>query len=765
MTEKRREHIEEPVKESGKTDEGARAANKPLSTAVKVFMWALGVVALFVLWFIICTVTQKGVSTSLWMLVKLALIVGGLLFVWRFIFVPSGKWPALGLGLAIAWVYGTGSYHTVLDIVLLVTTFIAVMLCIKEARNWMRALLGARTVSEGYQVIISIKRPQKDGGFKDLSPTQGFIVCVLFLAFFWGLSSTADGWLPSPVVPRDLANFTRLRERVDRESYWSDAHVGLALSGGGYRAVLMHAGVLDALERLNVPVTNISTVSGGSIIGAFYTTGGTPKQMLEAVRDGRFRFARSLTDAQNLLRLGFPFQVPGFEVKLFKWYEFSRSNMQANLLDSVLLGGETFAALNKAKAENPDAPELMVCSTDLHTGALLGFHRGGILRRHVQHPTEKLIYKGLTDEDVNDVPTFLFVRTDAGRREPAAVGAPMSAPSTGALPRLSAVTPVLTTDDAWLDTPLSHVVAASGAFPGAFNAMHEKVKVNNKGFEPQTLDLLLADGGITDNSALNIMEYARQKGREGHAGLKGWKDLTLVLSSDASALLSDDDSLTSLGELTRAIDIVYANIGSATWDAKLPKVMLSPAAYLDTRELGNSLNPDERRLLLKAQVAKAVDRSMAKLDVASLSLLAEAVTNPETRQALSDTRAELEAQQTYGTGGTGFVAMSPERWAGMRDEVVNEFADCSEVFLRTSTLTDNFEPGDADALFRLGQFLVVFNWPYIKEHLPEGSSPATVVAATQTTELAEQPPKEAAARPAPAARHRAGRLNAGAQPR
>ena len=48
--------------------------------------------------------------------------------------------------------------------------------------------------------------------------------------------------------------------------------IGLALSGGGSRAIAFHLGSLRALndigllEKINV----ISTISGGSVIGAYY---------------------------------------------------------------------------------------------------------------------------------------------------------------------------------------------------------------------------------------------------------------------------------------------------------------------------------------------------------------------------------------------------------------------------------------------------------------------------------------------------------------
>ena len=49
--------------------------------------------------------------------------------------------------------------------------------------------------------------------------------------------------------------------------------IGLALSGGGYRAAAYHIGTLRALHKLGIldKVDVISSVSGGSITAAYYT--------------------------------------------------------------------------------------------------------------------------------------------------------------------------------------------------------------------------------------------------------------------------------------------------------------------------------------------------------------------------------------------------------------------------------------------------------------------------------------------------------------
>ena len=48
--------------------------------------------------------------------------------------------------------------------------------------------------------------------------------------------------------------------------------LGLALSGGGYRAAAFHLGVFRKLNQLNIleKIDVISCISGGSIAGAYY---------------------------------------------------------------------------------------------------------------------------------------------------------------------------------------------------------------------------------------------------------------------------------------------------------------------------------------------------------------------------------------------------------------------------------------------------------------------------------------------------------------
>lgn len=75
--------------------------------------------------------------------------------------------------------------------------------------------------------------------------------------------------------------------REGLEGWTGEAKLGLALSGGGFRASFFHIGVLAQLARLGLlrHVEVISTVSGGSVIGAFYYL--HVKRLLESKPDTR----------------------------------------------------------------------------------------------------------------------------------------------------------------------------------------------------------------------------------------------------------------------------------------------------------------------------------------------------------------------------------------------------------------------------------------------------------------------------------------------
>jgi predicted acylesterase/phospholipase RssA len=77
------------------------------------------------------------------------------------------------------------------------------------------------------------------------------------------------------------------QRRIDAWTSAGSARVAVALSGGGYRAAVVHAGVLSSLDEAGVPVHYLSTVSGGSIVGAAYALGWSPQEFCEHLRENR----------------------------------------------------------------------------------------------------------------------------------------------------------------------------------------------------------------------------------------------------------------------------------------------------------------------------------------------------------------------------------------------------------------------------------------------------------------------------------------------
>ncbi|MCX8533733.1 patatin-like phospholipase family protein [Chryseobacterium luquanense] len=67
--------------------------------------------------------------------------------------------------------------------------------------------------------------------------------------------------------------------------------IGLTLSGGGMRGIA-HIAVLKALEEYDLKPDIISGTSAGSIVGAFYSFGKTPDEMMKIVHETTF-FSRS----------------------------------------------------------------------------------------------------------------------------------------------------------------------------------------------------------------------------------------------------------------------------------------------------------------------------------------------------------------------------------------------------------------------------------------------------------------------------------------
>jgi len=140
---------------------------------------------------------------------------------------------------------------------------------------WTAALFGAVYLTAGIWHLIWLARRE---GESALQFRQAVALSLLPILFAWIVNSTIYHVYANTVsnlrvgARDDEAWPARLNER-ERRLAATDATVALALSGGGYRAAAVHAGILYVLDEAGLPIETLSSVSGGSIVGASYAMG------------------------------------------------------------------------------------------------------------------------------------------------------------------------------------------------------------------------------------------------------------------------------------------------------------------------------------------------------------------------------------------------------------------------------------------------------------------------------------------------------------
>jgi NTE family protein len=171
-------------------------------------------------------------------------------------------------------------------------------------------------------------------------------------------------------MPNDTGpSETQVAERV-QDFDWSggklEPGLALALSGGGFRAMLFHAGALARLNELGLltRLARISSVSGGSIaaghLAAVWAKLGAPGPhgsfagFKERYVAPILAFSRQNLDVKNAA-LGL---LPGL----------SAADLTARSYQKHLLGDITLAQL-------PDTPRFVFCATNLQSGALFRFSK------------------------------------------------------------------------------------------------------------------------------------------------------------------------------------------------------------------------------------------------------------------------------------------------------------------------------------------------------------------------------------------------------
>ena len=592
-------------------------------------------------WLVTATFIQHGWGGGA-ILLRSSLAVATVLLAWKFrtwLWCRRAWWmvPAL----LSAWIYAAGSYSYWRDAAaIVIATAIAFFVFASPPRS------------------LSLH----------LAPRHAWFSLVWFV-LSWALVSAADRLSEEG----SLEKTGKVVAPVRMPAAWKDKRIGLSLSGGGYRAALVHAGVLEELALIGVPVTHLSTVSGGSIIGSFVATGGAPADFITAVKKGRFRFTRDLTWTWNAVRLLAAAQVPCLDVKLWPLSSFSRLDVQAELLDRVLLGG-----INARDLPRHASPELIVNSTDLRHGLSVGFIRDDMM---------------LAGPAVNAKVLMAYGDNTSADLLPAYFKKGMSLHE-GYLPRLS------------------QRVTSSGAFPGAFPTRELDVAFASWG-QIRRLRLALSDGGVRDNLGLTGLMLANQLAREPNAlsassqkqdAIDGdWK-LDLLIASNGGQSLQTSEELSGLGALMRAVDLSGLETGAVRYlpsDSKKPPIILlteNQTIALTPEMAVVGRTPDE----LKARPGDYLRRDI--VDDAMLLGMAKIVPDPAIAKLAERLPGARNPQQS------NCVDAATTEYACLRADVVKAIGDdlwrAYSAFRKKSTLDDKFQSAEVDEIVRYGRYLV-----------------------------------------------------------
>ncbi len=277
---------------------------------------------------------------------------------------------------------------------------------------------------------------------------------------------------------------------------------GLALSGGGFRATLYHLGVIRCLRDAGVlpKITHLTTVSGGSILGAHLVLNwdrycGTPAQFQEAA-DEIIRFAQ--LDVRNRIVRRFPWLALANKARsmllLGSRRQWTRAGMLEHYYERFLYGDTPLAQL-------PTVPRLHILATNLSEGCLCSFNQQGLLMQ----------------------------RRVAGRRD--------------SFRRVSA---------GLATVPMA--VAVSSCFPGFFPPLELTgwdIGEDVAEFSRQAF----TDGGVYDNLGLRMFRHLEQAGMQHAAPL--CRDDFLALEDTLSALQAAEElpEDSPLGRLRKLLNL------------------------------------------------------------------------------------------------------------------------------------------------------------------------------------------------------------------
>jgi predicted acylesterase/phospholipase RssA len=252
--------------------------------------------------------------------------------------------------------------------------------------------------------------------------------------------------------------------------------VGVALSGGGSRASVFSAAVLEALwERGYIDlVTHVSSVSGGSVAGSYFAANLPSCAALSSTAEQDVCWREFFSDFKLAMRSHFFKSMAGRQVSRLRMASNTRLAISLQeTLDAQFLHGMTFgdlAAKNASMVNDGLFPPVLIVNA-------MSYDNG---RRVV---FSNMCLSGNPPAAVNDI-------GDNPLDNPALRGTGISPPNCD--------------QPAPKDMPLSLAVTTSAAFPGFVGPITIEVPATCEG---EGLEYWhLADGGMADNSGLDSIE-------------------------------------------------------------------------------------------------------------------------------------------------------------------------------------------------------------------------------------------------------------------
>jgi hypothetical protein len=278
-------------------------------------------------------------------------------------------------------------------------------------------------------------------------------------------------------------------------------------------------------------------------------------------------------------------------------------------------------------------------------------------------------------------------------------------------------------------TRLAERVAVSGSFPGAFPARSLSARITTVS-EPistsqrtRDIELVLADGGIRDNLGLKLLEsvdkLVRAASADSHAnywdGFRPPSDwaLDLILVSDGGKFFRSESVAGALAATVRSIDLSGLETGVLRLmrnSSGRPLVVLSAlntvapspdaliAGITQTALRDNQYQYFRPKLFDDATLSKIV--SLVPNQVAAESALKAYKALPSGQLiSLNQIDKRCAPGSDLSDGNADCV------WWRLVSLVGSDIWQTAEAFMNTPTLSDTFDHGQAEAIFRFGQYL------------------------------------------------------------